>query len=156
MLWCTGRTTQGMQRKLLLLLFTLVTVCEAEEMKLRQSWNYSRSVADLWAEVMCTSLDMPGPAWHLCSHLLCATFDFPRGHAGHTVTDSSTLAVFIWNILNSGGHCIFSCVFVFVVCATALNAMSLFEPVRIFSQCYVIFYQELTGYTRRSKDSVKG
>lgn len=31
----------------------------AKEMQLRHSWNYSRSVVDLWADVMCTSKDMP-------------------------------------------------------------------------------------------------
>lgn len=76
---------------------TVVTACEAEEMQLRQSRNYSRSVVDLCSEVMCTSSDVPGPSWQWYAR--CATFIFQWGHAGHAVTFSSNLAVFFERFL---------------------------------------------------------
>lgn len=97
-----------------------VFVHKAEEMQLRHSWHYSRSVVDLWADVICTSEDMPGPVWHWCS--LCATFNFQWGHAGREVTVSLILPVFIWRLLNPGEHgilcvcvCVCACFYTFIL-----------------------------------------
>lgn len=138
---------------------THVFVHKAEKMQLRCNRNYSRSVVDLWADVMCTSEDMPGPAWHWCS--LCATLIFQWGHAWWTAAVSLTLPGFIWRILNPRGHGNFFCVcvclfFKLLCCNIALNAMSLYEHVKTFSQCYVLFYREFFENISRSKHRVEG
>lgn len=94
-----------------------VFVCKAEEMQLRRSWNYSRSVLGLWAGVRYLwRYARPSSA---LAFALCNNFQW--GRAGRAVTVSLTLPVFIWRILNSRGHvwgfvCLFDLGFCVCVC----------------------------------------